>query len=319
MYCSKCGSEVDANHNYCGNCGKNIERFTGRTDKESIESESAPSDEPLPTDESTNHDNWQRKKLEPAVTKFRAVLQSLSGRVTLQTLERVVTKIRAALTSLSGRLPVQKLQKADPKEVALKPSSTHQSNKSMAQTAVASLTKNWKSGAVIGAVTYIIGYIFTYASMVNDGVPFTYDQTPFAKEVGWVFYSAQNVGLRITRRGETETIQLFGEFGYSQLTDTVPEIAYRAFPAIALIFAGLILYRRGRDMETTTVSAVVLGATSAVGYLTFAVLGRMFFKVSLSEGEFIAQPPLIGTTLIIGLMYPIVFGGIGGVIGHKLS
>jgi len=118
---------------------------------------------------------------------------------------------------------------------------------------------------------------------------------------------------------ETRHENLLAE-GYTELS----ELVYYAVPIVVLLAVGLLLVR-ALDIHDTEIAAIAGGAT-ALGYVVLTVAGTYIFEF---EQEITAQGQAIGeatitpelglvTVVVMGLLYPIVFGAIGGVIGSRL-
>lgn len=118
---------------------------------------------------------------------------------------------------------------------------------------------------------------------------------------------------------QTQTQNLLSE-GATELS----ELVYYAVPIVVLLLAGIGLARavNATDVEV----GAVAGAVSAIGYVVLTVAGTFIFEYNRDvtfagqpAGEATAMPELgVVTVVVMGLLYPIVFGAIGGAIGSRL-
>lgn len=184
------------------------------------------------------------------------------------------------------------------------------------------ITSNLSTGAAVGAAAYVVGYVLTFVFVTIDGVESS--QIDSWKFVGWVFYGGHNADLEATASGagqsQSETISIFGGELTGDLTSTIPEFLYLLLPVVVLVAAGFLVYGMvGRRLETGTAAGV--GASVAVGYLVLAVVGTFLFEYSQSAlgAEVTYGPEMTTSILLVGIVYPVVFGAIGGVVGQSVS
>ena len=72
--------------------------------------------------------------------------------------------------------------------------------------------------------------------------------------------------------------------------------------------------------ESSTKAHVLAGATVAVGYFPLAAIGVLLFetRVGVGDAAFTQSPELSSTLLLVGLAYPLCFGGLGGLLAARL-
>jgi hypothetical protein len=189
----------------------------------------------------------------------------------------------------------------------------------------------WTEGSVLGALAFAAGYGVLYlvkSSAINDyisssaGMLSSYGiggTPPTWKFAGWLYYTAHNLELEIaaSAAGQSQTTT------QSMQSNPVWDGWLLALPAIALIAAGAyVTYSRHiRDSET----AAKYGVTVIPGYFAAVVAGAFVFAWTIQvsgggvTGELSMKPPLTNAALIAGVIYPVVFGGIGGIVGSKLG
>jgi hypothetical protein len=166
--------------------------------------------------------------------------------------------------------------------------------------------------AVAGVVTWVLGYVFTYVLVGTDvresnlnrfieafeGDPATYEL------VGWVFYNAHFVDVVYAGFGGRfmPASYVGGEDGFTALLYVVPPVL--------LVAAGLAVGRYQGVTETN--DGAVAGALVLPGYLVCAIAGASLFEVSAAGTT--GQPDLLAAFFLAGLVYPLVFGAVGGVV-----
>lgn len=185
------------------------------------------------------------------------------------------------------------------------------------------IARNVRVGATVGFGAYLLGYLVTFLFTSVDGV----DSGEVAgwKFAGMVFYGGHTVDAEFTATvegaSETDRFDLFGGSGPENLASTVPELLYFLVPVAVLLTAGYLLYAR-IDWRLSVGEAAVVGMTPTVGYLAAAVLGTFLFESTSSgslfgvSGAATLGPALVPAVLLAGLLYPLVCGAVGGVLGY---
>ncbi|MEF8821711.1 MAG: hypothetical protein V5A52_05490 [Halovenus sp.] len=167
-------------------------------------------------------------------------------------------------------------------------------------------------GAVGGAVAWLLGYALTYLLAapeieespiqeiieVVQGEPATYEL------VGWTFYNAHFVDTVF------QGIPVFGDVTRNFIGgDGFSELLY-LIPVGLLVTTGLAI---GRAQDARELSeGVVAGMTIVPGYLLLSAIGVVLFEIGM-EGVS-GAPALLPAIVLAGIVYPVVFGGIGGVL-----
>lgn len=176
-------------------------------------------------------------------------------------------------------------------------------------------------GAIAGVAAFLLGYLLTGVVASGD-VPRSLSETvPAWKSTGWYFYNAHFVDLTSTLQiggtsgGETGSLIEGSDSGTVQLLYVVPPIA------ILLASAALLGWV---DEATDAAGGAFRGALVVVGYLPLAVLGAVVTGHTVEASvPFVTvsgtiEPQLVPAAVIAGLLYPIVFGAIGGAIASRL-
>jgi len=187
--------------------------------------------------------------------------------------------------------------------------------------------RSLRQSALAGVVAYLAGYLLTGLFVLVDGVDFG-GEASWVKVVGWVFYAAHTVELRLTGAAgdsaATGTVNVF-EWGsqLTALTSAVPEVLYLAVPVVVLVGSAGALVRRVPDARDRTGTAAAVGASVVVGYLPLAALGQVL--VSHTETGFggatslTVGPDLLPSLLVAGVVYPVVCGAVGGALAQQMG
>ena len=167
-------------------------------------------------------------------------------------------------------------------------------------------------GAGFGAAGWILGYVVAYllvatdieSSPLNRLIEFFGGDSATYELVGWVFYNAHLVDISYTGVGVFTPPRSFigGEDGFTVLLYLIP-------PAL-LVIAGLAVGRYQGAAEPT--QGAIAGALVTPGYLVLSIVGAFLFTVSVGDAS--GAPDLIPAVLVAGLVYPTVFGALGGVL-----
>mgnify|MGYP006280893655 CR=1 FL=1 len=175
-------------------------------------------------------------------------------------------------------------------------------------------------GLVYGVVSYVLGLVLTFVlalGVTGSETPvdvYAADAGPYA--IGWLFYSVHNVGIVFDLAGETQTMNLIEQAYTAAIDPGIPKIAFYLLPIVVLFVFGLVLARRtSYDGVPTEIDRAKAGASVAIGYLAMTVLGAVaIFSVSnTSQGATVSIQPQLGSAVIVmGLLYPIVAGGLAG-------
>lgn len=101
-----------------------------------------------------------------------------------------------------------------------------------------------------------------------------------------------------------------------------------ALPPVALALAGALAARNVRPdtvaefpvLRVALPAGVVRGMGVTPGYLPLAVVGAFLFSVpTANESLAPFAPGLLASALVVGLLYPLVFGGFGGWLGARVA
>lgn len=166
-------------------------------------------------------------------------------------------------------------------------------------------------GTILGAIAWVLGYVIFYiitASQIRESglsliIELTEGESAVYELVGWVFFNAHFVDIVYTTFGRAlPASYLGGEEGFTLMLYILP-------PAL-LLASGLAM---GRFHGVTgQYRGAMLGALVAPGYFILCVIGVFLFQVSAVGST--GAPDFLPAVIFAGIIYPALFGGIGGVI-----
>jgi hypothetical protein len=174
------------------------------------------------------------------------------------------------------------------------------------------------TGAIGGAVSFVVGYLLTLIVVV---VIESGDLADDAIEAaGFLYYNAQFAAVEFTVDGTGGGAFSDQEFNYltdgdfSQALDA-PSILYHLIPIVILFLGGFAIARsvNASDLQ----EGAIAGATMALGTVVLALLGTFLF--SISDTGTTTSPVLIEGVLLAGLVFPGVLGAIGGAVSTQLG
>lgn len=173
-------------------------------------------------------------------------------------------------------------------------------------------------GAIAGATAWIAGYVLTalvvlarmqdtQLSEISDAVG---DGGSGIDFVGWVFFNSHLVDTVIEADvlgiGGASTMSFIGEDGFTPLLYVIP--------VAMLVGSGLAVGRSHGVTETP--AGAVAGVLVVPPYLVLSAIGAVMFRVSTEAlgASFSGQPELLPAILLAGIVFPAVFGAIGGIV-----
>jgi len=130
----------------------------------------------------------------------------------------------------------------------------------------------------------------------------------------WIFLDAHNVGLveAASHSGSTEIVSSFSITERSEITEIAAFSSLFA-PMVAAA-AGFVYASRERSRKLT--SALFDGASIAIGYIVAVAIAVLYAREEASALgiQGILMLDIVDALLFAALGYPIVFGGIGGLL-----
>jgi hypothetical protein len=166
-------------------------------------------------------------------------------------------------------------------------------------------------GALVGAGAYALGYLLTYvavadtirSSPVTQILELLTRNSPVWKLVGWTYYGGHFVDAIVPG--------LFGGSNAVNLVaaDPITDAVY-LFAPLVLVLAGVVVAHVAG--ATTPTAGAKAGVAVVAGYLPLAVAGVFVFTIRIEDVT--AAPDLAPAVLLAGILYPLVFGAVGGAL-----
>jgi len=175
------------------------------------------------------------------------------------------------------------------------------------------------SGAVGGVIAAVGGYLVAYLAYASEvesqlrGVNFIADlfggePIPSWVGVGWLHYNGHFVETQIESFGGTRSVNFITQADGSGLT-----ALYLLAPLMLVLVGAAVAYYTA--VESPREGATV-GSTVAIGYFIFAAVGVALLQYESTAGSI--QPDPITALLLAGIVYPLVFGAIGGAVAGTI-
>lgn len=178
------------------------------------------------------------------------------------------------------------------------------------------------AGAGGGAVAWLVGYALTYAlgsGMVERALQRVNffadllggDPVPTWKSVAWLYFNAQFVSAEVTGLpGGTQTVDLLAqsESGTGPLFYLIP-------PVVLFVTALVVTYVMRVEGPR---ESLLSGVSTVGGYLLLSVVFA-FLAGHAFGADVQAAPTLVTAVVLAGLVYPAVFGGLGGAVANYLQ
>jgi len=172
-----------------------------------------------------------------------------------------------------------------------------------------------KTGAKFGAIAYIIGLVTTIIlSLIDSEIELSELQRRGAEGYAHgpldffshMYSSAHFVDLKVSGAGQEVTRNIIAETPTS-----LPDVMYYAVPVVILFISGHYLVQKYHANDEKV--AAKIGATIVVGYLPMALITRYIFTVEGTfEFQIVTFAPELTMTVMTAVIYPVIFGGLGG-------
>ncbi|WP_435095113.1 transporter [Halarchaeum sp. P4] len=177
----------------------------------------------------------------------------------------------------------------------------------------------WVPAAVTGIVAFVVEYLVVYLwqanrvreqlSGLNAIIELLGGQAiPAWKAVGWLFYNAHFVSFTHPALGGGRTATNLIANG------DAPQLLY-VLPPLVLVVAGYLLVRYVSLGDPT--EGALCGTVLSLGYAIPAWAG--VFAVRITTDSSWMGPDLVTGLVLAGVVYPVVFGAIGGAIAAATS
>ena len=186
------------------------------------------------------------------------------------------------------------------------------SNRNSSAEITAALKEGFRpvGGFIYGAIAFVTAsivttlYFFYRIDQIAEGSTQVLPDEPRA--LGWPFYNAHMVDISFATQGS-----VVERVNYLDLVNQIDPNVFYAIIGFLLFLAGFSVASRVSRSLSTEASAVA-GASVLVGYVPLLAAGSILVEVQ--ENGATAGPEL-GTTLILwGVIFAVVFGGLGGLV-----
>jgi len=163
-------------------------------------------------------------------------------------------------------------------------------------------------GGLVGLAAWLLGYLVTFllhAGSVREAfatnvLEFLAGDPVTWKLVGWLYFNAHFVATSIPG--------LFGDSTTNFLSgaEEITLLVLYVLPPLVLLAAGAAVARGSSDPT----EGAKAGGAVAPGYLVASVVGAFVVRISVADA--VAGPSLVTAILLAGVVYPLVFGALGG-------
>ncbi|MDZ7687347.1 MAG: hypothetical protein U5J64_01265 [Halobacteriales archaeon] len=172
---------------------------------------------------------------------------------------------------------------------------------------------DWLQGGVYGAVAFIAGIVLTMTWLYFDHMG-TIMQVEMAIPGDLIalsialFYEAQFVIPTGILTDFELTRGYIWDFGTQRGYLSAP--VYYAIPVVVLLlFSAIYVYT---EVEGDRLNALISGASLAVGYLAVSFIVVLGIRFGLG------QPIPVIRAIVFGVLFPVVLGGIGGLVANEV-
>lgn len=129
----------------------------------------------------------------------------------------------------------------------------------------------------------------------------------------WSFYSAHGVAVSVAVEGQTVSVELLEVWAIVMESS---ELLYLATPGVVLFLCGFAIAKSAG--ATTPEMGAKAGAFVAIGYTSLFLIGYPIATIGGPTGAISIGPSLVDV-FVRGIGYPVIAGGLGGVVAGSLS
>jgi hypothetical protein len=176
------------------------------------------------------------------------------------------------------------------------------------------------SAILNGLAAYVGGVIGSLVLFVVLGLnvvgTFAFTTVPLDAGVGFAFYGGHFVSV---------TSSAGGSINFA--LDAASQGALYVLVVVVVLLASGYDAATAEGVPAELGDRAIAGASIVAGYLPLAVLGAVLFEWSTTVGSGVAGQsetvayslPLVPSVLLAGVAFPVVLGGIGGVVAAQLE
>lgn len=192
-------------------------------------------------------------------------------------------------------------------------------------------TYPFRQGIVAGLFAFVVGYVLTFLTLLVDieasGGSLEVDEW---QELGLVFYNAQFVRLDSGAEQTFNQLAILaqqprpdagvgltdpGVFEFGLLT--LPMIFYTGLVGLVLVGAGFLVATRATTQRSSVTERMEAGMTITAGYLPLVFIGSFLFESEIALFDQTFNPDVFASVLVAGIVFPLVFGAIGGYLAGR--
>ncbi|MDY6764729.1 MAG: hypothetical protein SV377_03445 [Halobacteria archaeon] len=154
-----------------------------------------------------------------------------------------------------------------------------------------------RKAIIYGFGAYLLGYVVTFLLVFQqEGSTIEGLETDLWHLVWRIFYGSHGV--------------IENTLSWTRMEGTY-NLLY-LIPPLLLVVSGFLVARSGG--VTGLRGSIRAGVTVVVSYFALALVGAL---VMFYTGG--SSPDILGSVLVVGLLYPILFGGVGGIFAHYMA
>lgn len=189
----------------------------------------------------------------------------------------------------------------------------------------------WKMAIIFGVVSFLLvfGLVIGLSELEllmqdDDGIEVDseeaeVDEEPgFFTQRGWAFFGSHFVDIEAsatTGFGDiSESIDILDEW-----LEELPSILFHLVPIGVLVSLGFVFVKRHRELVQSESDGAIFGASIVAGYLPVVVFAILLFdwQVEIDEFRVVYEIPLVEGAIIAGILFPVLFGAIGGYLAYS--
>lgn len=187
----------------------------------------------------------------------------------------------------------------------------------------------WKLAVVFGLMSFFLvfalisGLLLWEESLQDDpdaGAKYTeLEEEPGFYTVGtWAFIGTHFIDIRVRAISAYRNV----EYSFNPIDEwvsVVPASLFHGTPLAVLLVMGYGFGYLNQHFVRSELDGTVFGASIVSGYLPVVLLFSIESDLRTATSEFMVSYtiPLVESALIAGIIYPVVFGGIGGYIAYS--
>lgn len=173
------------------------------------------------------------------------------------------------------------------------------------------------SGLVAGTLAYMLGFLIVYEWRITFGERDLFEferviktvgelSVPSWQSSGWLFYNSHFVATRASSLSHNPIVQNLIETSGKRSI-----MALYLVPPLLLVLAGFLVNWLNNTNNSLSWAAVS-GVTVAIPYALLSVQGAILFRYGPSISDLTISPDLVAAGWLAGVIYPTIFGTIGG-------